>query len=72
MREQNSITISTTKRTLKKYVDFIFVTSKRVTSGFRKKAIQFGTGIAKQSNIRNFGSNRKAKGSFKYAMKEGK
>ncbi|EAR94171.2 asparagine synthase (macronuclear) [Tetrahymena thermophila SB210] len=42
------------------------------TSGFRKKAIQFGTGIAKQSNIRTFGSNRKAKGSFKYGIKDKK
>ncbi|EGR31175.1 hypothetical protein IMG5_116460 [Ichthyophthirius multifiliis] len=42
------------------------------TSDFRKKAIQFGTGLAKQSNIRTFGSNRKAKGCFKYNVNKNK
>ena len=36
------------------------------TSKFKKTAIQFGTRLAKQSNIKAFGSNRKAKGTFQY------
>lgn len=38
------------------------------TSGFAKKAMQFGTGIAKMSNIKKFGSNRAAKGVSKYEI----
>ena len=38
------------------------------TSGFAKKAMQFGTGIAKLSNIKKFGSNRAAKGDSKYEI----
>jgi hypothetical protein len=35
-------------------------------STFKKKAIQFGTRLAKLSNIKTFGSNRKAKGTYEY------
>eukprot|EP01017_Pseudomicrothorax_dubius_P013741 TRINITY_DN16158_c0_g1_i1.p2 TRINITY_DN16158_c0_g1~~TRINITY_DN16158_c0_g1_i1.p2 ORF type:complete len:114 (-),score=23.91 TRINITY_DN16158_c0_g1_i1:31-372(-) len=42
------------------------------SSLFRKKAIQFGTKLAKQSNIQKFGSNRKAKGNAEYKTKKGK
>jgi hypothetical protein len=31
---------------------------------FKKKAIQFGTRLAKLSNVKCFGSNRKAKGTY--------
>ena len=31
-------------------------------SSFEKRAIQFGTRIAKQTNVATFGSNRKANG----------
>ena len=34
----------------------------KITSGFEKRAIQFGTKIAKKTNILKFGSNRKANG----------
>lgn len=34
------------------------------SSTFKKKAIQFGTRLAKLSNIKSFGSNRKAKGTY--------
>jgi len=37
-------------------------------AGFAKKAMQFGTGIAKLSNISKFGSNRAAKGNSKYTI----
>ena len=37
-------------------------------SDFAKKAMQFGTGIAKLSNISKFGSNRSAKGEAKYQI----
>lgn len=33
-------------------------------STFKKKAIQFGTRLAKLSNVKCFGSNRKAKGNL--------
>jgi len=36
-------------------------------AGFEKRAIQFGTRIAKQSNVEKFGSNRQAEGTAKYA-----
>jgi len=36
-------------------------------AGFEKRAIQFGTRIAQQSNIEKFGSNRQADGTAKYA-----
>lgn len=36
-----------------------------VCSTLKKKAIQFGTGLAKENNINRYGSNRKAKGHFK-------
>jgi asparagine synthetase B (glutamine-hydrolysing) len=35
-------------------------------STFKKKAIQFGTRLAKLSNVKSFGSNRKAKGTYEY------
>ena len=35
---------------------------------FAKKAMQFGTGIAKLSNVAKFGSNRAAKGEAKYEI----
>ena len=35
-------------------------------SNFKKKAIQFGTRLAKLSNVKSFGSNRKAKGTYEY------
>jgi len=35
-------------------------------SQFKKKAIQFGTRLAKLSNIKSFGSNRKARGTYEY------
>ena len=35
-------------------------------SQFKKKAIQFGTRLAKLSNVKSFGSNRKAKGTYEY------
>lgn len=35
---------------------------------FAKKAMQFGTGIAKLSNVAKFGSNRAAKGEAKYEL----
>ena len=35
-------------------------------SSFEKRAIQFGTKIAKQSNIKKFGSNRKANGKAQF------
>lgn len=41
----------------------------REASGFKKRAIQFGTRISKQLNVLNFGSNRKAKGNFVYVEK---
>ncbi|KRW99850.1 hypothetical protein PPERSA_10969 [Pseudocohnilembus persalinus] len=37
-------------------------------SGFKKKAIQFGTGLAKQSNQRSYGSHRKGKGTNTYQI----
>ena len=37
-----------------------------VASTFKKKAIQFGTRLAKLSNVKCFGSNRKAKGTYEY------
>lgn len=39
------------------------------TSKYKKTAIQFGTRLAKQSNIKAFGSNRKAKGTYHYEAK---
>lgn len=33
-----------------------------LSSKFKKRAIQFGTRLAKLSNVKCFGSNRKAKG----------
>lgn len=33
---------------------------------FKKRAIQFGTRLAKLSNVKCFGSNRKAKGNYEY------
>ena len=39
-------------------------------SDFPKKAMQFGTGIAKLSNISKFGSNRAARGQAKYEIKQ--
>jgi asparagine synthetase B (glutamine-hydrolysing) len=36
------------------------------SSHFKKKAIQFGTRLAKLSNVKSFGSNRKAKGTYEY------
>jgi hypothetical protein len=41
----------------------------RITATFKKTAIQFGTRLAKQSNIKTFGSNRKAKGTYKFEKK---
>jgi asparagine synthetase B (glutamine-hydrolysing) len=35
-------------------------------SYFKKRAIQFGTRLAKLSNVKMFGSNRKAKGTSEY------
>ena len=35
-------------------------------SQFKKKAFQFGTRLAKLSNVKSFGSNRKAKGTYEY------
>ena len=35
-------------------------------STFKKRAIQFGTRLAKLSNVKSFGSNRKAKGTYEY------
>ena len=35
-------------------------------SQFKKKAIQFGTRLAKLSNVKSFGSNRKARGNYEY------
>lgn len=35
-------------------------------SYFKKKAIQFGTRLAKLSNVKSFGSNRKARGTHEY------
>jgi hypothetical protein len=35
-----------------------------IASTFKKKAIQFGTRLAKLSNVKCFGSNRKAKGTY--------
>lgn len=35
-----------------------------VSSKFKKRAIQFGTRLAKLSNVKCFGSNRKAKGTY--------
>ena len=37
-------------------------------SQFGKKAMQFGTGIAKKSNKSKFGSNRQAKGDSEYIL----
>jgi hypothetical protein len=34
----------------------------RIAAGNAKKAIQFGTGLAKESNVARYGSNRKGKG----------
>ena len=34
----------------------------KISSGFEKRAIQFGTRLAKETNIKIFGSNRKANG----------
>jgi len=36
----------------------------------KKRAIQFGTRIAKQLNIKYFGSNRKANGTFNFKSKK--
>jgi asparagine synthetase B (glutamine-hydrolysing) len=36
------------------------------SSQFKKRAIQFGTRLAKLSNVKCFGSNRKAKGNYEY------
>ena len=36
------------------------------SSTFKKRAIQFGTRLAKRSNVKCFGSNRKAKGNYEY------
>lgn len=41
----------------------------KISSTYKKTAIQFGTRIAKQSNIKNFGSNRKGKGTLIYENK---
>lgn len=38
----------------------------RISCGFEKRAIQFGTRIAKQTNVLKFGSNRKANGKAQY------
>jgi hypothetical protein len=38
----------------------------KITSNFEKRAIQFGTKIAKKSNILKFGSNRKANGKAQF------
>ncbi len=38
----------------------------RESSQFKKRAIQFGTRLAKLSNIKAFGSNRRAKGTALY------
>lgn len=35
-------------------------------SHLKKKAIQFGTRLAKLSNVKSFGSNRKARGTYEY------
>ena len=37
-----------------------------MSSTFKKRAIQFGTRLAKLSNVKCFGSNRKAKGNHEY------
>ena len=37
-----------------------------ISSKFKKRAIQFGTRLAKLSNVKCFGSNRKAKGTHEY------
>lgn len=41
-------------------------------SKFEKRAIHFGSKIAKQINVRKFGSNRKANGKAKYSQNEAK
>ena len=41
---------------------------KRESADEKKRAIQFGTRIAKQLNIKYFGSNRKAKGTFNFKV----
>lgn len=40
----------------------------KTSSSFAKKAMQFGSGIAKLSNSTKFESNRKAKAAAKYEM----
>ncbi len=35
-------------------------------SNYKKRAIQFGSRLAKLSNINSFGSNRKAKGTYEF------
>ena len=41
-----------------------------LAASFAKKAMQFGTGAAKVSNIAKFGSNRAAKGAAKYSLEQ--
>eukprot|EP00825_Cyclidium_porcatum_P022226 TRINITY_DN24546_c0_g1_i1.p2 TRINITY_DN24546_c0_g1~~TRINITY_DN24546_c0_g1_i1.p2 ORF type:complete len:136 (+),score=28.40 TRINITY_DN24546_c0_g1_i1:146-553(+) len=41
-----------------------------LTSTFKKKAIQFGTGLAKQNNRSKFGSNSKGKGTITYQIQK--
>lgn len=40
------------------------------SAGLVKRAIQFGSLLAKQSNRHSFGSNRAAKGDAKYEVEE--
>merc|ERR1712137_303730 len=39
-------------------------------SNFKKRAIQFGSRVAKGSNARHFGANRKARGDVQYTPQE--
>merc|ERR1711879_387489 len=40
-------------------------------SNFKKRAIQFGSRVAKGSNARHFGANRKARGDVQYTPQDG-
>ena len=49
--------------------DFKYFCNRNV-SKYQKRAIQFGTRIAKKLNIKTFGSNKKAKGTANFSLKK--
>ncbi len=62
--ELNMLTVGTGEKMLLRKIAKELGLQKAST--FKKKAIQFGTRLAKLSNVKCFGSNRKAKGTYEY------